>query len=92
MVEPNGPQPPPELLETIANLARFHREHEQFYSQAPLATAIKVQAGSRALKALAGRWAETKPSEPSGRKPVCGRRGPKPAGAGGGERCAVHGG
>jgi len=24
---------PPELLETIDNLSRFHREHEKFYSQ-----------------------------------------------------------
>jgi hypothetical protein len=42
----------------MANLARFHREHEKFYSQAPLRQADDVQAASRALKALAAQWGE----------------------------------
>lgn len=48
--------PPAELLAVIANLAKFHRDHEQFYSQSPLRDAIDLEAHSRALKALAGRW------------------------------------
>ncbi len=55
--------PPPPLLETIGNLARFHHAHEEFYSQAPLGSAVKVQASSRALKALAARWATVAPSD-----------------------------
>jgi hypothetical protein len=55
------PAPPPELLDTIGNLARFHREHELFYSQAPLRHAIELEASSRALKALAEHWTESQP-------------------------------
>ena len=54
---------PPQLLEAIENLSRFHREHEKFYSQAPLQSARELQAASRALQALADRWAEAEPSE-----------------------------
>lgn len=53
------PHPPPELLDAIANLVRFHREHEKFYAQAPLRSALDLQASSRALKALAAQWDET---------------------------------
>jgi hypothetical protein len=49
------------LLEIAANLARSHREHERYYSEAPLHEAIKLQRTSRALKALAERWADSKP-------------------------------
>ncbi|MFD6230304.1 hypothetical protein ACFWFZ_26060 [Streptomyces sp. NPDC060232] len=52
-------RPPEPLLRVIANLARFHREHEQFYSQAPLRQADELQACSRALKSLAARWSVT---------------------------------
>lgn len=55
--------PPGPLLEVIGNLARSHHAHEEFYSQAPLQSAIRVQAGSRVLKALAARWATVEPSE-----------------------------
>jgi hypothetical protein len=55
--------PPPQLLEAIANLARFHHEHEKFYSQAPLVTAVELQASSRALKALAAHWQQAQPAE-----------------------------
>ncbi len=48
--------PPESLLQLIDNLARFHREHEEYYSQAPLRQAGELQARSRALKALADRW------------------------------------
>jgi hypothetical protein len=59
--EPEG-SPPGPLLDVIGNLARFHREHEKFYSQAPLRQAGEIQATSRALKALAARWGEVEPS------------------------------
>jgi hypothetical protein len=49
------------LLEIAANLARSHREHERYYSEAPLHEAIKLQRISRALKALAERWVESQP-------------------------------
>ncbi|OLZ44601.1 hypothetical protein AVW11_34865, partial [Streptomyces amritsarensis] len=48
--------PPESLLQLIDNLARFHREHEEYYSQAPLRQAGELQAWSRALKTLADRW------------------------------------
>ncbi|MFF5764011.1 hypothetical protein ACFY8F_15950 [Streptomyces tanashiensis] len=51
--------PPESLLQLIDNLARFHREHEEYYSQAPLRQAGELQARSRALKALADRWSVT---------------------------------
>lgn len=51
------------LLEVAANLARFHREHERYYSEAPLHEAIKLQRTSRALKALAERWSESQSLE-----------------------------
>lgn len=58
--------PPEPLLQVIANLARFHREHEQFYAQAPLRQASDLQACSRALKSLAGRWSVVDAGEPAG--------------------------
>lgn len=58
---PEASGPPPELLELIGNLARFHREHEKFYSQAPLGQAQEVQAVSRILLSLGARWSEVEP-------------------------------
>lgn len=60
---PGSEKPPPQLLEAIGNLAEFHREHEKFYSQAPLRQATEVQAASRVLKALAARWSHAEPTE-----------------------------
>ncbi|WP_329310019.1 hypothetical protein [Streptomyces sp. NBC_01262] len=48
--------PPESLLRVIDNLSRFHREHEEYYSQAPLRQAGELQARSRTLKSLADRW------------------------------------
>jgi hypothetical protein len=57
-------QPPPgSLLQVIDNLAKFHREHEQYYSQAPLRQAAELQARSRALKSLADRWSDVEAGE-----------------------------
>lgn len=69
---PGSESPPPQLLETIANLAEFHREHEQFYSQAPLRQAAEVQAASRVLKALAAQWSDASPSEHPAANPFAG--------------------
>ena len=52
-----------DLLETIENLSRFHREHEEFYAQAPLEQAITLQRWSRSLKALADHRQQTEPVE-----------------------------
>jgi hypothetical protein len=46
----------------IENLSRSHREHELYYSQAPLEDAVKLQQVSRTLKALAGHWATATPA------------------------------
>jgi hypothetical protein len=70
-VEPQD-RPPEPLLEAIGNLARFHREHEKFYSQAPLRQAGEIQAMSRALKALAAWWSEVEPSENPAANPFAG--------------------
>ena len=64
--------PPPPLLEMIGNLSEFHREHEKFYSQAPLRQAIEIQASSRVLKALADRWQSVSPAERHGLSPFAG--------------------
>ncbi|MFJ5806594.1 hypothetical protein [Streptomyces sp. NPDC093093] len=55
--------PPDSLLQVIDNLARFHREHEKYYSQAPLRQAAELQARSRALKSLADWWSDVEASE-----------------------------
>lgn len=45
-------------LDAILNLSHYHREHELFYSRAPLEVAARLQSVSRALKGLALRWQE----------------------------------
>jgi hypothetical protein len=50
------------LLGLVSNLARYHREHEKFYSAAPLEEALFLQQTSRTLKALAERWRVVEPS------------------------------
>jgi hypothetical protein len=73
VTDPEAPNvPPPPLLEAIGNLTRFHREHEKFYSQAPLRQAGDIQAISRALKSLAGQWSEAEPSEHQAQNPFAG--------------------
>ena len=46
------------MYESMLNLSRSHREHELFYSRSPLEASIRLQAISRALKALALHWQE----------------------------------
>jgi hypothetical protein len=74
---------PPQLLQAIENLSRFHREHEKFYSQAPLQRAREIQASSRALKALAAQWSEAEPSEHPAANPYAGAEDLNPPGLAG---------
>jgi hypothetical protein len=50
------------LLAVVKNLSRYHREHEKYYSEAPLADALSLQRTARTLIALAERWASAKPA------------------------------
>jgi hypothetical protein len=54
------------LLAVAANLSQYHREHENYYSEAPLADAIAPQRTARTLIALAERWATTEPASAPG--------------------------
>jgi hypothetical protein len=58
---PPGDAPSDGLLAAAHNLARFHREHEKYYSEAPLRNAISLQRTARTLLALAERWACVQP-------------------------------
>ena len=58
----------------IRNLARSHREHELFYSRAPLELAVRLQAWSRALKALGLRWRSLHPTTDSDERVASGLR------------------
>ncbi len=49
------------LLAVAANLSQYHREHEKYYSEAPLADAIALQRTARTLLALAERWSALAP-------------------------------
>src|SRR4051794_12675091 len=60
------------LLEIVANLARFHREHEKFYARAPLRQALDLQTTSGTLKALAERWSSASPLESPQPSPYAG--------------------
>ena len=54
------------LLALVKNLSRYHREHEKYYSEAPLADAISLQRTARTLIALAERWTCAEPvAEPA---------------------------
>ncbi|MGD2250502.1 MAG: hypothetical protein PVF58_19060 [Candidatus Methanofastidiosia archaeon] len=48
-----------EFIETILNLSKYHREHEKYYSWAPLDQAIKLQHSSQILKTFADKWKDT---------------------------------
>ena len=56
-------------LGAMLNLTHYHREHELFYSRAPLEDGVRLQAVSRALKALALRWSEPAPPPPGDSRP-----------------------
>jgi hypothetical protein len=50
------------LTVVLANLARFHREHEKFYGEAPLRDAATLLRTVRTLQALAERWTSATPA------------------------------
>jgi hypothetical protein len=79
-VNGDPPPPPPPLLETIGNLAEFHREHEKYYAGAPLRAASDVQGASRVLKALADHWSEAVAGDRSAGSPFAGARDLNPPG------------
>jgi hypothetical protein len=55
-----------------ANLSRYHREHEKYYSEAPLADAIVLQRIARTLTALAERWTTAEPVAAPAASPFAG--------------------
>jgi len=60
------------LLAIAANLSRYHREHEKYYSEAPLADAISLQRAARSLMALAERWSTAEPAAEPAPSPFAG--------------------
>jgi hypothetical protein len=60
------------LLAVAENLSRYHRDHEKYYSEAPLADAITLQRAARTLIALAERWTDAKPAAAPAPSPFAG--------------------
>jgi len=60
------------FLEIISNLSEYHREHEKFYGQAPLKTAIEIQNASKTLKTLADKWMNLQQTEKTEGNPYMG--------------------
>ena len=60
------------LLAVARNLSRYHREHEKYYSEAPLTDAISLQRTARTLIALAERWTSVEPAAAPAPSPFAG--------------------
>ena len=60
------------FFEIISNLSEYHREHEKFYGQAPLKTAIEIQNASKTLKTLADKWMNLQQTEKTEGNPYMG--------------------
>ena len=60
------------LLAVAANLSQYHREHEKYYSEAPLTDAIALQRTARTLIALAERWTSVEPAAAPAPSPFAG--------------------
>jgi hypothetical protein len=60
------------LLAVAANLSHYHREHEKYYSEAPLTGAIALQRTARTLIALAERWTSAEPAAAPAGSPFAG--------------------
>ena len=60
------------LLAAAENLSRYHREHEKYYSEAPLTDAISLQRAARTLIALAERWTSAEPAAAPAPSPFAG--------------------
>ena len=54
------------------NLSQYHREHEKYYSEAPLTDAISLQRTARTLIALAERWTSAEPAAAPAPSPFAG--------------------
>ena len=60
------------LLAAARNLSRYHREHEKYYAEAPLADALGLQRMARTLIALAERWTSAEPTAAPAASPFAG--------------------
>jgi hypothetical protein len=60
------------LLAVARNLSQYHREHEKYYSEAPLTGAISLQRIGRTLIALAERWTSAEPATVPAASPFAG--------------------
>jgi hypothetical protein len=67
-----GPAGGDGLLAVAMNLSHYHREHEKYYSEAPLADALALQRTARTLVALAERWTATEPAGTAAASPFAG--------------------
>jgi hypothetical protein len=73
--EPRQSQPSADsdvLLTVVKNLAQYHREHEKYYSEAPLADAMSLRRTARTLMALAERWSSVQPTAEPALSPFAG--------------------
>ena len=61
-----------DFLEIISNLSKYHREHEKFYGQEPLKTAIEIQGASKTLKTSADKWINLQRTEKAEGNPYMG--------------------
>jgi hypothetical protein len=60
------------LLAAARNLSQYHREHEKYYSEAPLSDALALQRTARTLIALAERWTSAEPAAAPAPSPFAG--------------------
>jgi hypothetical protein len=60
------------MLAAARNLSQYHREHEKYYSEAPLTDALALQRMARTLIALAERWTSAEPATVPGPSPFAG--------------------
>ena len=60
------------LLVAARSLSRYHREHEKYYSEAPLNEAVSLQRMARTLIALAERWTSAEPAAAPAPSPFAG--------------------
>ena len=61
-----------DFLNVISNLSKYHREHEKFYGQVPLKTAMEIQNTSKTLKTLADKWSNIEHIEKQNGNPYMG--------------------
>jgi hypothetical protein len=62
------------LLAVVKNLSHYHRQHEKYYSEAPLTDALSLQRTGRTLTALAERWSSATPDAEPAASPYAGAR------------------